>query len=472
MEQGLAQIGIHELADVVGARIQDGPRCVVFQGICSDSRRIQPGQLFWALKGDRFDGHDFVHNALARGASGAVVEESQAGRFAGCGAPILCVQDTLYALGELARWWRAKHRVLVGAVTGSVGKTTTKEMAACVLSLHHDTLKTEGNLNNLIGLPLTLLQLEERHSRAVVEMGMNRPGEIARLTQIADPDAGVITEIGKAHLEGLGSLLGVARAKLEMAQQMKEGAPLIVNGDNHMLKNMASQYGREVLSFGLGEDNDVRAHDLDPWSPRGARFTIVYKRDRAAVNLKVTGHHNIMNGLAATGLCIGLGHGLDEVARGLEIFEGLRGRFEMVNLAAGITLIDDTYNANPVSLKAALKEVGGIAQGGRDLIIGLGDMLELGVEAEHAHIEAGRWVAALKPSLFVAIGEFAPQLLRGATEGGLPGGAMMVAGSLKQMADIISGAIRPHALIFLKASRKIGLDKVREMIVKKTSTWE
>ena len=464
MGQRNLKILAREVADVLGAHLITGPIDVVFEGISTDSRDIRRGELFWALKGERFDGHDFVKKAVDSGALGAVVSNNQANRFAGLDATILGVDDTLHALGDLAHWWRMRHSVLVGAVTGSVGKTTTKEMASCILSLQHETLKTEGNFNNLIGLPLTLFRLERRHGRAVVELGMNRPGEIARLTRIANPDAGVITEVGEAHLEGLGSLLGVARAKLEMAQQMKQEALLIINGDNPLLMDMAPKYRTDILTFGLGKHNHIRAVDIRKGPSGGTDFTITYGREKATVNLKVAGRHNIMNALAAAGLCIGLKEDLAMVAKGLEQFHGLRGRFELVHLPLDVTLVDDTYNANPVSLKAALEGVRNLVTKRGQLIIGLGDMLELGEAAEQAHVEAGQWVGSVDPKLFVAIGQYAGRMVKGAREKGVPGKAIREVNSLEEMASAIEEAMLPGDVILLKASRKIKLDKVREML--------
>ena len=401
---------------------------------------------------------------MDRGALGAVVEKAQAQRFDNLKATILCVEDTLEALGDLAHWWRMKHPVLVGAITGSVGKTTTKEMAAHILSLRHETLKTEGNLNNLIGLPLTLLGLEERHGRAVVELGMNRPGEIARLTRIANPDVGVITEVGEAHLQGLGNLLGVARAKLEMAQEMGNEALLVINGDNAMLRDMAGQYGRKVLFFGFDAHNEIRALGVKRAEGRSTEFMLAYGDQQVGVRLKVPGRHNVMNALAAAGLCIGMGEELGVIAQGLSHFTGMEGRFQIINLPSGITLVDDTYNANPVSLKAALEAVRELTTQGRDLVIGLGDMLELGGEAERAHVEAGKWVAELSPRLFVCLGQYADQMVRGAVDAGLSRQNIVVVRNTDEMAHALESGIDDGCTILLKGSRMMRLDKVKEMI--------
>jgi len=461
---GVFRIGVEDIVNVLDAEVIAGPTSVIFHGLNTDSRKIKEGELFWALKGERFDGHDFVKKAVDRGALGAVVEKAQALRFRDLKATILSVEDTLGALGDLAHWWRAKHPVLVGAITGSVGKTTTKEMVYHILTLRHEALKTEGNLNNLIGLPLTLLGLEDHHSRAVVELGMNRPGEIARLTQIADPDVGVITEVGEVHLQGLGNLLGVARAKLEMAQEMNDEALLVINGDNALLRDMAGKYGRKLICFGFGAENDVRALEVQGVNLQWQEFILAYGNQKTAVRLKVPGRHNVMNALAAAGLCIGMGEDLGVIAQGLSRFTGMEGRFQIIGLPTDITLVDDTYNSNPVSLKAALKVTSELSKQGRDLFIGLGDMLELGQEAERAHVEAGKWVAQLRPRLFVCLGQYAHEMVRGALNGGLSRDNIVVAGTVQEMACAIEQGIGSGSVVLLKGSRMMRLEKVKDMI--------
>ena len=217
-------------------------------GICTDSREIISGQFFWALQGERYDGHDFVKQAVEKGALGIVIKKSHRREISPNGdLVVIVVEDTLRALGDLAGWWRHQHDVRVAAITGSVGKTTTKEMTANILELDAPTLKNRGNLNNLVGLPLTVLMMEERHCKAVLEMGMNRPGEIARLTEIADPDIGLITNIAKAHIEGLGDINGVARAKAELLEKISSDGQIILNGDDEVLMAVASHFPKKMM---------------------------------------------------------------------------------------------------------------------------------------------------------------------------------------------------------------------------------
>ena len=257
------RISAEEIATAIQGTVIRGSGSAVFAGLSTDSRQIEARCLFWALRGDRYDGHDFAEKAVRKGAAGVVVREHGELPWAeGTGVTVIEVPDTLRALGDLARWWRSHYAIPLAAVTGSAGKTTTKEMAAAILALKGETLKNKGNLNNLIGLPLTLLGLDEKHHAGIVEMGMNRPGEIGRLTEIADPDMGVITNVARAHIAGLGSLEAVARAKVELVEKIASRAQVILNGDDKLLMDTASPFRRKSLTFGLGFDNDVTAHHV------------------------------------------------------------------------------------------------------------------------------------------------------------------------------------------------------------------
>ncbi|HEJ83944.1 MAG TPA: UDP-N-acetylmuramoyl-tripeptide--D-alanyl-D-alanine ligase, partial [Desulfobacteraceae bacterium] len=287
MPAGWGNITVKEILDPINGVLISGVPETVLTGISTDSRTIGKGDLFWALNGDTYDGHDFVQKALEKGARGVVVagrwvesefpgKDSGANRSAFPDRAIISVEDTLKALGDLAAWWCRGHRVKVVGITGSSGKTTTKEMTAGILELGQRTLKNRGNFNNLIGLPLTLLQLDRAHEFAVLEMGMNHPGEIARLTDIADPDVGVILNVGMAHLEGVSDLDGVARAKTEMMERMSSEGLMILNGDDAPLMRRAALFSTPRLTFGLGEGNDVRATSIENEGPEGTRFSLEY----------------------------------------------------------------------------------------------------------------------------------------------------------------------------------------------------
>ena len=280
----------------MGASACQWRKRAVFHGISTDSRSIEDGYLFVALSGDRFDGHDFIGDTLRKGASGAIITrtffktteadffrsirngELPAGERNSPDPAIFVVDDTLKALGDLAAWWRRQHHAKIVGITGSSGKTTAKEMTASVLEINNRIVKTRGNFNNLIGLPLTLLGLKEHHGKVVLEMGMNRPGEISRLTEIADPDVGVILNVGMAHMEGLLSLEGIAEAKAEMMDRIRPEALMVLNGDDELLMKKADAIPRKQMTFGFGEKNDVRPSGIESLGLKGTRFHVEYGR--------------------------------------------------------------------------------------------------------------------------------------------------------------------------------------------------
>lgn len=384
---------LSDAADGLGATRRGAD--VQFTGVDTDSRRTELGTLFVALRGARFDGHEFVDQAAARGAAAAMVS-----RELHAGLPLLQVGDTRRALGELAALWRQGGAASLIAVTGSNGKTSVKEMLAAILAHCGPVLATRGNRNNDIGLPLTLLELRDRHRYAVVEMGANHFGEIDYLTRIARPDVALITNAGAAHLEGFGSVAGVARAKAEIFGGVAAGGTAVINADDP-----CSELWREAaaalrtLTFGLRQRADVSAH----WQPsgEGSRMELHTPGGDCALQLPLPGVHNVMNALAAAAAALAAGAGLEEIRRGLEAVRPVRGRLHWRGSLAGVGLLDDTYNANPTSLDAAL-EVLVTAPGEKWLV--LGDMAELGGETEALHEQAGRLARAAGVDRLYAVG--------------------------------------------------------------------
>ncbi|MGD2126522.1 MAG: UDP-N-acetylmuramoyl-tripeptide--D-alanyl-D-alanine ligase [Desulfobacteraceae bacterium] len=458
-------IAAGEIVSALRGELISGSPARTFAGISTDSREINPGDLFWALKGERYDGHDFAGKAAENGAAGFVIrrdfrpEYPQDRKIVMIGVP-----DTLKALGDLAGWWRGQHRIPVVAITGSAGKTTTKEMAAGILELSGETLKNRGNLNNLIGLPLTLLMLEERHRTAVLEMGMNQPGEIARLTEIADPDIGLITNVAKAHLEGVGSLMGVAKAKVELLERISSKGQVILNGDDDVLMEVASPFQRKIMTFGLGPKNDLKAHSIRNHGREGLSFELRYGEEAVSVRLKVPGTQNVFNALAASAVAFCLNKSPEHLVEGLYRFPGIRGRFMISALPGGASLVDDTYNANPFSLRVAMDSLKDLAANGGRVIVGLGEMLELGDETVPAHLEAGGMVAELGAHYFVAMGEHAQEMINGAVGKGFPPERAVAARTLEEMAQKLGDVIKRDDLVFLKGSRQSGLEKVADLL--------
>lgn len=456
------EITAKEILEPICGTWISGNQQTILKGLSTDSRKTGPGELFWALKGERYDGHDFVEMAIDRGAAGIVIQKDYWKGEGGRGPVVITVDDTLRALGDMAAWWRQHHSIQLVAITGSAGKTTTKEMAAGILKLGHKTLKNQGNYNNLIGLPLTLMQLDESYRRTVLEMGMNHPGEIARLTCIADPDVGVITNVGMAHIEGLGSLEGVARAKVELVEELSSKGTMILNGDDELLLRTASEFRKDAVLFGLGEKNDVRAHEIRNLGIGGISFLLQYQGASWPMKVNVPGIQNVLNGLAAAAACLCLNEPPEHIAEGLAHYLGTKGRFMVMPLTGGVTLVDDTYNSNPLSLKAALDSVGAFIGEGSRIIVGLGEMMELGDATVSAHRQAGQMVAELGASHFFAMGEHTHEMIQGAVVAGMPLKQAEAVRTHAEMAKRIREEMREGDIIFLKGSRKMTLEKVVE----------
>ncbi len=454
----------------IGGTLVAGSGKNVFSGINTDSRDLSDGNLFWVLTGERHDGHDYVGGALDKGAGGVILEDPvRAGIPQNVSAAVIRVPDTLKALGDLAHWWRGHWDIPIAAVTGSVGKTTTKEIAAKILSLGAPTLKNEGNYNNLIGLPLTLFSMKEDHRRAVLEMGMNRPGEIARLTDIADPDIGLITNVVMAHLEGLGDMDGIARAKAEMVERISPEAVVLLNGDDERLMRAARPFGKKIRTFGMEGKRDFFATKVQNMGREGTAFELHYGGRVLPLRLRVPGLQYVPNALAACALALSLGEDPENLTLGCARFQGFKGRFVPVNLPGGMTLLDDTYNANPTSLRAALSSLRDIAGSSGRIIAGLGEMLELGDETESAHREAGEMAAVFGVYHLVALGDHARDMVRGAVERGLSADKAETVDSREEMAARIMDIMKEGDLILVKGSRGMALERVVALIKDQSS---
>jgi UDP-N-acetylmuramoyl-tripeptide--D-alanyl-D-alanine ligase len=382
-----------------------------FTRVTTDSRALAPGDLFVALKGDRFDGHDFIEQARAAGAAGALVSDVQPSNL-----PQVIVKDTLAGLQDYAISWRGDFHIPFVAVTGSNGKTTVKQMLSAILARRGPVLATVGNLNNHIGVPLTLLSLREEHKTAVIEMGANHFGEIARLAEIARPDVGVVNNAGDAHLEGFGSREGVARAKGELFEALDDGVA-VINADDDYAPLWRDLAGGDIITFGLSEDADVRAvhaRPEPPDAPTGMDFELRTPEGRQSVRLPLPGIHNVRNALAAAACAVALGMDARDIAGGLLNVRPVSGRLTWRKALGGARLLDDTYNANPTSLRAGLELLAAV-QARRWLV--LGDMGELGRGSEQMHFAAGEDARALGIERLYALGPLAREAARGFGDG-------------------------------------------------------
>jgi len=402
---------LSQAAQPLGGKLS-GPD-VRFNAVSTDSRTVAAGDLFVALQGERFDGSAFAAAAIQCGAAGAMIN---ADRFitlsaSGITLPLLLVEDTRIALGKLAAHWRAQFSVPVAAVTGSNGKTTVKEMLASILreaaGNSQAVLATRGNLNNDIGMPLTLLQLRATHRYAVIEMGMNHSGEIDYLTRLAQPDVAIVNNASGAHLAGLGSVEAVARAKGEIFSGLPANGIAVINADDEFAPLWRARAGHAVMDFGLDNPAAIRAQ----WQVQGygARLSVNTPAGGFHADLQVPGEHNVRNALAATAAAVAMNIALPSIAAGLEKFSGVAGRLQRKPALRDAVLIDDTYNANPASLRSAIKVL--MQSAGRKILV-LGDMGELGGDAARLHGEIGAEARQMGVNELLALGELSKHAVR------------------------------------------------------------
>lgn len=426
--------------------------------ISIDSRQISPETLFIAVKGERFDAHDFIADVQKNGAKAVMCHKRVE-----CGIPVIYVKDTKKALLDLAREYRKSiENLTVVGLTGSVGKTTTKEMAYAVVSKKFNALKTEGNLNNEIGLPKTLFRLNSEIQAAVIEMGMSDFGEISRLTRTALPDIGIITNIGVSHIEHLGSRDGILKAKLEILEGMKKGSPLIINGDNDKLKTVNNKDYR-IIYFGIeNEQADVRAIDINE-DGQNTEFTVVFGDKTQKVKLPTVGIHNVYDALSAFAVGLELKIEPEKIAQALSEYEpsGMRQRIKDIN---GIKVIEDCYNASPDSQRAALNALKSV-KSERKIAV-LGDMLELGDYSKQAHCDIGKYAAEKQIDMLFTFGEESKNITETAQKFGMDAFAFT---DKTVLFNALKGELKKGDAVLFKASRGMKLEEVIEMLYKE---WE
>jgi UDP-N-acetylmuramoyl-tripeptide--D-alanyl-D-alanine ligase len=449
----MIEMDMRAIADATGGRLIQNGGDVRIQGISTDSRSLQPGELFIPLRGEHFDGHDFLAQAARHGAAACLSEET----VVGLPIPVIQVRDTLKALGDLAATLRNRFKGPVIGITGTSGKTTTKEMLASILSRIGEGHKSAGNFNNLIGVPLTLFGLRPEHQWAVVEMGMSERGEIARLTEIAAPMIGVITNVGRAHLESLGGIDAVARAKGELFANLPPGGTALVNADDEYVLSLPVANGVRRVLFGLSAEAQVRGGQVS--AHNGViDFSLHLAGEVLPVRLPLPGRHNVMNALAAAAAAQVLDVPGKQIVAGLESFKPCPGRMELVELPNDILLLDDSYNANPLSVRAALDALHDMGRKGRRIAL-LGDMLELGAAAGDLHREVGKIAAECVDWLFL-LGELAREIGKGAADAGLNPAQIVVGESHQEVAARIGKMLQPGDRLLIKGSRGMRLEQV------------
>ena len=417
-----------------------------FQRVVTDTRQLRAGDLFVALKGDNFDGHEFVQKAAEAGAVGALVS-----RQISCALPQLLVQDTLVGLQEFAASWRRDFDLPVVAVTGSNGKTTTKQMLSAIFAARGPVLATVGNLNNHIGLPLTLLSLRKEHRTAVIEMGANHPGEIALLTRLTQPDIGLVTQAGDAHLEGFGSREGVARAKGELFAGLSSAGVAVINADDAyagLWKELSVQ--KSVLTFGFAVNADVQARHAEVHADH-CLFQLITPVGVQIVKLPLPGRHNISNALGAAACGVALGMDVEHIAEGLRRVEGASGRVSWKTTPQGARLLDDSYNANPSSLHAGMELLAALP-GERWLV--LGGMAELGEGAARLHYEAGTAAKSLGINRLFALGDLAAEAAKAFGDGGA------AYAEVEALAQALRPGLNKNIALLVKGSRAARMERV------------
>jgi len=452
-----------EIAAATGGRVMSGNPAQRVERWSIDTRSLQPGDLFVAIRGDRFDGHAFVAAALAAGAAGAVVTAAPVLPEAGKGGPaplLIEVADTTRALQDGAREMRRRAGAKVVAITGSAGKTTTKELAAAFLAAKYSVFRNKGNLNNHIGLPLSLLELRTRPDVAVVELGMNHAGEIRTLIGIAEPDVRVWTNVGDAHLGFFDSADAIADAKGEILDQARPGDLLIANADDERIAARIRDFAGRTVTFGLSAAAEVRGSDVEHLGLDGMAATVTTPRGEMRMRTPLLGTGNLLNLLAAAAVAIELGVPLPAIADRAASMAPAPHRGELLRLPGGITLIDDSYNSSPAALKRSLETLHAATGSARKIAV-LGEMLELGAHAERLHQECGRAAAAAGLSLLIAVGgDGAQWLADSARRAGMAESAVLYVPTSNDASEIALRKVRPGDLILVKGSRGIRTDLV------------
>ena len=460
-ESMAAVFSANEITAAVDGRLIRGDGSAHAAGVSTDTRTLEAGELFIALKGPNFDGARFLARAMEKEAAGVVVEQG-ADVPDGGAAFVVEVADTLRALGDLARAHRNRFEIPVVGVTGSNGKTTTKEMIAALLSRRGETCRSEGNLNNLVGLPHQIFRLSEAHESAVFEMGMSEAGEISRLAEIARPQIAVITNVGPAHIEGLGSVEAVRDAKGEILEALPPGGVAVLSNEDEHSRVLAGRYesrsGR-VIRFGFSRESDFWADGIHI-TTGGARFTLHSPDGESEIRIEALGRHNVLNALAAAACASALGVGLGEMADGLSraVLPKMRLQAREIIGRPGVRLLDDSYNANPESVAQALETASALSGDGR-LISVFGDMAELGPVAESAHRELGRKIAAGGVDLFVGVGPLMRFASDEARRAGMDGARIMNFDTPEQAASSLSGRLLSGDWVLVKGSRSMMMER-------------
>lgn len=446
-----------ELMEAVHGKLLWGRIENVFYGITTDSRKVAKDNLFIPLIGEKFDGHDYIEQCFEAGAAVCLTQNPIPERAEGSA---ILVSDTSKALRDIATWHRNKYNIPVIGITGSVGKTSTKDMVSCVLAKRYEVLKTQGNFNNEIGLPLTLLNLEARHQAAVIEMGMSGFGEISRLTAAAQPEVAIITNIGVSHIEKLGSQEGILTAKLEILEGLKKGGLVVLNGDDPLLKALEGKLGFRTVFYGMEAGRDYCAQDYRSMGEKGTVFSMQLKGVKYDVTVPVPGIHNVYNALAAIAVGIEMNIPMNTIVEGIAEFSPGKMRQNIIS-HNGIKIINDAYNASPQSMQAAISVLEELSLKTRGIAV-LGDMLEMGAAACEHHYSVGNFIKDKKISMLITVGNDSEKILQAVADSGKPEISLRHFKDNSDALEYIKSIVKKGDYILIKGSRGMKMEQIAE----------
>ncbi|AGB41708.1 UDP-N-acetylmuramoyl-tripeptide--D-alanyl-D-alanine ligase [Halobacteroides halobius DSM 5150] len=430
--------------------------------ISTDTRNLKPGSLFIALIGDNFNAHNFIEDAFEKGAKIAIVSQE-----VDLDKPLIVVEDTTKALQDLASYYRNQFSLPVIAVTGSTGKTTTKDMIAAVVDQKYKTLKSQGNFNNEIGLPLTLFRLNSTHQAVVVEMGMRGLGQIRELAQIAKPNLGVVTNVGVTHIELLGSQAKIAQAKGELIESLEQESIAILNGDDKRVRRMKELTSAQVITYGLAENNQLQAINIESLGSKGVKFNLVDNEAKEDYQFKLPlpGEYNVYNALAAVAVGLELNLNLEEIKIGLENLKLSKMRNQLITTKNNLRIINDAYNANPTSMKAAINTLVEVASSRKIAV--LGDMLELGKLATKEHQKIGRLIVHQKIDYLFTIGDLAKNIAQGAIKAGMNESKIFSYQDKEEASKQLLQILNAEDTVLVKGSRGMELEEIVDVLESK-----
>ena len=447
---------VRDLLAATKGRLLSGNEDEILTGLCTDTRRLKKGEIFVAIKGQKFNGHNFILDAVSKGAGCVLAQDGciTNANFKFPDISFVCVPNSIFALGDIANFHRRRFNIPIIGVTGSNGKTTTKEMIATILNKKMNVLKNFGTENNQIGVPLTLMRLNSSHKVAVLEMGTNHLGEIRRLSEIARPTAAIITNIGPSHLQYLKDTDTVMKAKCEILEHLHSDGKVFINADNEPLKKLKTKV--KIVKFGVNKDFDFYADKVD-LGPNRIDFRLNGKWE---INLNLVSRHSVYNALGAIAVSFDYGVSVDDIREALKEFRVPNMRMEVKDVG-DIKIINDSYNSNPLSMRQAIEALGDMTTKGRKILIA-GDMLELGNLSGRFHHLVGRQAAQSGIDLIVAVGKLAEYIAEGAQEAGMSQKKIKLCNIVKEASEVMPNLVKKGDIILVKGSRAMKMEQIVE----------